>query len=282
MANHVTTYVPDNSIKKGLGAMFQEVYHELAYNKWLTWQLFKRSFVSMGKQSVLGLIWPLVTPLISILTFIVLNNAKIFSIGEIEVPYPVYALLGMSVWQLFANGLSQSTQALVMAGAMLTKINFSKKSLIIASSGRVLLSFAIQVALLTILILFYGVSIHWQAVFIFPVIIVPVLLMTLGIGSMLSIINSVVRDISYVIPLMMTFLMFLTPVLYAKAKEGVLVAITEYNPMYYYIEGARDLLFKGTIEDVTGLSITVALSVVIFCLCTIFFHLTETRIAERI
>ena len=147
-STRITTYEPNNSIKKGLFDMFKEVYCELAYNKWLTWQLFKRSFITTGKQSIFGLMWPLVTPLVSIGTFIILNNAKIFSIGDIDVPYPVYALLGMSLWQLFSTGLSQSTQALVAAGSMLTKINFSKKSLIIASSGRVILNFLIQMAVL--------------------------------------------------------------------------------------------------------------------------------------
>ena len=282
MSQKVITYVPDNSIKKGLLQMFKEVYFELAYNKWLTFQLFKRSFLSMGKQSFLGLAWPLLTPLVSIGTFIVLNNAKIFSIGDIDVPYPVYALIGMSLWQLFANGMAQSMQSLSMAGAMLTKINFSKKSLIIASTGKVFLSFVLQTTLLIVLIIAYQVKIYPHALLILPVVIVPMMLLTIGIGSLLSIINSVVRDISYAIPLMMTFFMFLTPVLYAKPQQGILVTITKYNPMYYYIDTAKDLAFKGTIDTGLGLTVTVIFSIVVFYLCTIFFHLTETRITERV
>jgi lipopolysaccharide transport system permease protein len=58
-------------------------------------------------------------------TFIVLNQSGIFNIGDIDVPYPIYALLGMAFWQLFATGLVAGSNSLVSAGALITKINIS-------------------------------------------------------------------------------------------------------------------------------------------------------------
>ena len=151
----VVTYEPDNSIKKGYRSIFREIFREIVENRWLTYQLFKRNFFAMYKQSFLGLFWPFVTPIFSIGTFVVLNHSGIFSIGNIDVPYPIYAVLGMAFWQLFAVGLNGSTQSLVGAGGMISRINFSKKSLVIASTGKTIISFLIQMALVAILFIVY-------------------------------------------------------------------------------------------------------------------------------
>jgi len=144
MPETITTYEPDNSLKKGYISLFREIFNEVKNNKWLTYQLFKRDFIAVYKQSFIGILWVLLVPLVSVGTFIVLNQSGIFNIGEIDVPYPIYALLGMAFWQLFATGVVACSNSLVSAGAMLTKINFSKKSLVIASTGRSIVTFLIQ------------------------------------------------------------------------------------------------------------------------------------------
>ena len=132
----VITYEPDNSLKNGYLSIFREIYNEFKRSKWLTYQLFKRNFLSLYKQSFIGILWALIIPLVSVGTFIVLNQSGIFTIGDINVPYPIYAILGMAFWQLFATGLVASSNSLVSAGSMISKINLSKKALVIASTGQ--------------------------------------------------------------------------------------------------------------------------------------------------
>ena len=82
--------------------------------------------------------------------------------------------------------------------------------------------------------------------------------------------------------MLMTFLMFLTPVLYAKPTTGILARITEYNPLYYLVSAPRDLVLMGTVPELKGFLISSVISVIILIICLIAFHLTETRIAERV
>ena len=231
MHGPITTYEPDNSLRKGYCSIFLEIFNELKKNRWLTYQLFKRDFLTVYKQSFIGSFWALILPLISVGAFIILNRSGIFNIGNINVPYPIYAILGMAFWQLFSSGLIASANSLVATGTMITKINFSKKSLVIASLGRSIVSFLIQFILVILLFVCYGI-VPSAAIFLIPLIIIPILLLTLGVGFIASLVNGVVRDIGNILGVVLTFLMFLTPVLYAKPTIGILSHDSIYNPQY--------------------------------------------------
>ena len=281
MTEIITTYEPDNSLKKGYLSIFSEIFDELKKNRWLTYQLFKRDFFAIYKQSFIGVLWALIIPLVSVGTFITLNRSGIFTIGDINVPYPIYAILGMAFWQLFSTGLVAASNSLVKAGSMIVKINFSKKALVIASTGQSLISFLIQFVLVGILFASYRITPSIAILWV-PLIIIPIMLLTLGLGFILSLLNGVMRDIGNMLSMLMTFLMFLTPILYAKPTTGILARITEYNPLYYLVSAPRDLVLMGTVPELKGFLIASIISLIIFLICLIAFHLTETRIAERI
>ena len=281
MSEIITTYEPDNSLKKGYLSIFREVYDEFIKNKWLTYQLFKRDFFALYKQSFIGVLWAFIIPLVSVGTFILLNRSGIFSIGDINVPYPIYAILGMAFWQLFSTGLITSSNSLVKAGSMITKINFSKKSLVIASAGQSIVSFLIQLILVIILLIYYKIA-PSTAILLIPLFMIPIMLFTLGLGFIFSLLNAIVRDIGNILSILMTFSMFLTPILYAKSSTGILARITNYNPLYYLTSVPRELVLTGTITEWKGFIISSIISIIIFIICLIVFHLTETRVAERI
>ena len=153
MNKTIITYEPDNSLKKGYFYIFSEICSEIKKNRWLTYQLFKRDFFAIYKQSFIGVFWAFIIPLVSIGTFIILNRSGVFNFGEIDVPYPIFAILGMSFWQLFATGLVAASNSLVKAGPMIIKINFSKKALVFASVGQSIVPFLIQFILVVVLFL---------------------------------------------------------------------------------------------------------------------------------
>lgn len=277
----MTTYEPDNSIKKGYAALLGEIVSEIDRNKWLTWQLFKRDFFAVYRQSFMGFLWAFIVPLVSVGSIIVLSNAGLFQIGRIDVPYPIYAILGMAFWQLFSMGLIASTSSLVNAGSMITKINFSKKSLVIASVGQSVISFATQFCLVCLLFVFYGI-LPSPAILLFPLLMLPLVLLTLGLGFLLSLLNGIMRDTGSIITLLMTFLMFLTPILYVRPAAGLLAAMTAYNPLYHLIASARELILLGTVSDPLALAVSALIAFAVFAVGLVVFHLTETRVAERI
>jgi lipopolysaccharide transport system permease protein len=281
MNSNVTIYEPDNSIRRGYRTLWAEILRELWNNRWLALQLFKRDFCSAYQQSLLGILWTFITPLASIGAFMLLDRSGIFNVGQMNVPYPLFAVLGMAFWQLFAAGVMTSSQSLVDAGPMITRINFSKKALVIAAMGRAVVAFLLQLGLVGLLLFAYHFRPH-LSMFLLPLIAVPVLLLTIGLGFLLAIINGVIRDVGNALPVCLMFLMFLTPVLYVRPQAGFLADLAAVNPLYHFVTAARDLVFTGGLSDASGLFWSAVGALVIAALCMVAFHMTETRINERL
>ena len=143
--NEITiTYGPDNSLKSGYFETFRQIYRELLENRWLTYQLFMRDFTTMYKQSFIGFLWIFIMPIINVGIFALLGRSGIFNYGNITAPYPVFAVLGISLWQVFSNGVMSCSNSLTNAGEMILHVNFSKKSLVMASVGKSIVTFLIQ------------------------------------------------------------------------------------------------------------------------------------------
>lgn len=281
MARTYVSYEPDNCLKKGYFSFFGEIFDELKWNKWLTFQLFKRDFTAMYKQSMIGVLWIFIIPLTNVAIFMVLNRSGIFNFGDVKVPYPIFAILGLAFWQLFASGVMAAGSSLTSAGEMLTRINFSKKSLVLASLGKSLVSFLIQFIFVCVLFALYRI-IPSYGILLAPLVVIPIVCLTLGIGFIMAVLNAIIRDTGNMLSMAMMFLMYLTPVLYAKPLAGVLAHLTKYNPMYYFVSAGRDLALTGSLSEVGGFWISTGISMVLFFVSLMMFHVTETRIAERI
>lgn len=280
-AGQARTYEPDDVLKNGAAALFKAIFAELLRNRWLTWQLFNRDFSATYKQSFFGIFWAFILPLISVGTFLILNRSGIITVGDTGAPYVIYALLGLALWQLFATGLISAATSLVKAGSMIVKINFSKKSLVLASLGQALISSLIQLFLLAGLFLACGYAPR-PYIWLLPLLALPLFLLTIGLGFILAILNGIARDIGNALAILLTFLMFLTPVLYARPSSGTLTVMNRYNILYYLIGVPRDLILKGRTGELFPYFACSALAVAVMLICLGAFHVAENRISERI
>jgi lipopolysaccharide transport system permease protein len=277
----IIIYEPDRPIKQGFTAFWKEIFHDTKENFWLIRQLFIRDFKAQYSQSLLGVVWAIIIPLVTLATFIILRSSGFFSVGIIEVPYIIYALLGISFWQLFVTGIVQSTNSLVSAGGMIKKINFPREALIFASFGNAIISFFFQMGAVFILFGVYRFIPDWKFIF-FPLMVIPILLLSCGLGFIFSIINGVIRDLGRLLALGLTFLLFITPIAYESPETGFVAILAGINPLYYLSISPRDIALTGTLNHPCGYLISCALSIFIFLFCWMAFHLTETRIAERL
>jgi lipopolysaccharide transport system permease protein len=254
---------------------------ELYDSRELTWRLFQRDFSARYRQSILGYVWAVVPILVAVATFSWLNRANVLPIAETALPYPVFVLLGMTVWQLFAAGVAGATQSLVNAGSLITKINFPRETLVLAAFGQSLFEFGIRAVLVVMAFAVYGVSPAWPVVLI-PFAIIPLCLFTVGLGYLLALANGVMRDTGQTSTLVLTFWMFLTPVVYPAPAAGLPTLLSVLNPVSPFVIAAQDLATLGYLSHPHSYGIGTVLSVIVFLLGWRVFHLTEPRIAERV
>jgi lipopolysaccharide transport system permease protein len=277
----ITIYEPSYFQRKISFLHIKEIVTEIYNNKWLVYQFFKRDFIAIYKQTFLGVFWTIFTPLLSVSVFFFLNKAGIINIGHITVPYPLYAVFSIAYWQLFSTTVMLSSDVLVKAGSMLLKINFSKKSLVLASAGQAIFAFLVQFAMFIFLLIYYGFPLQYRLIFT-TFFMLPLLFLALGLGFFLSILNAITREVGGVISVCLMFFLFVTPILYEKPVHGSLPFFATYNPVYHLVKVPRDIIIYGQPAMWQGYIYACLVSVLIFMLGITVFHLIEKRIAERI
>ncbi len=254
---------------------------ELIDNRELIWRLFVRDFTAKYRQTLLGVLWAILTPLVTIGTFLYLNKAGVFDTGETSVPYPAYAILGLTIWQLFSGGVAASYNSIVAAGSMVGKINFPKEALVIAAFGQTAVDVLIRAVITFMIFLYYKISPPGISL-LAPLLLVPLLLLTLGTGFILSILNSFSRDISNVVNLVLGFLLLLTPILYNEPKSDFFGVVNHWNPLSVLVCTPRDLILSGSFANPDKYLLVSFASFVFFLVCWRVFHIAEYRIAEKI
>ncbi len=273
-------YTPD----RGLGwgpRIWLDMARSLVAGRQLVWRLFVRDFSAKYRQSVLGYVWALLPTILIVGSFVYLRRAQVVPIPETDVPYGVYVLLGLAVWQLFAGGLLVTAQSLTAAGNFVTKIDFARETLVVAAFGQAVLDFMLRALLAGAALAWFGIAPSWAAVLV-PMALVPLALMTLGFGFLLAPLNGVFRDTANAVVLVTTFGMFLAPVVYPPPTRWPATLVNYLNPASPFIIATRDLVFRGTLSHPVTLVLASCMGVIIFLLAWRAFHVAMPRIIERV
>jgi len=144
----IKIYSSESPYKQGLTNIFKNMLRNIINSRELIWQIFIRNFKARYKQSLLGWTWIFLIPIMTMGTFLLLNISGVIRIGEIPVPYPIFGLLGFSLWQIFSHGLSVLTTGITSAGILSNQINFPREALVLSSLGQVIVDFLIRLVLL--------------------------------------------------------------------------------------------------------------------------------------
>lgn len=283
--NMPVTYTPKGLSIEGHRGPFvttRLMWRELVTARELIWRLFIRDFKAKYRQTVLGVVWAVLMPLITVGIFVVMSRSGLLAVEDVGMPYFLYALIGLTVWSLFTVGMTACTNALVNAGSMIIKINFPKVALIIAASGQGVVEFLIRLAVIAAFFLYYEVAPSWHGMFLALVSLIPLYLVTLGLGFILSLVAGIVRDMINVLNIVLIGMLLLTPVLYPITGDSLLARANIYNPFNYLVNVPRDFIVQGRTELLAGFMWIAIFSCILFYLSWKLFYLAQTKIAERI
>lgn len=280
VVQQVRVYSPNMIVRSGWPVLREMIGEQIASRE-LTWRLFVRDLSAKYKQSMLGFLWAFLNPVATVAVFVLLSQSGVLDIGRTHIPYPAYALLGVTIWQLFATGLTAGAGSIVAGGSIVIKINFPKECLVVSAVGQSLFEFLIRLVLLAIVFIWYQIVPPWQTVFL-PFVLLPLLALTLGLSLLLSLLNVVIRDVEKSLGIVTTLLLFLTPVMYPVPSQGLLAQISRWNPLVPLIVGPRDLVITGQLPLSISFLLTSLFSFAFLMVAWWLFHLAEKRIAERV
>ena len=257
---------------------FKELWRFRDLTYFFAWRDFKVKY----KQTVIGVLWVVFQPLVTMVVFTVFfgNLAKIPSDN---IPYPIFVYTGLLFWTLFSNSLTNASNSFTSNEGIVTKIYFPRIILPLSAVITNLVDFVISAAILGIMMIFYHYTPSLIGILLLPVLILMTILSTMGIGLLLAALNVKYRDVRYILPFFIQILIFVTPVIYpvsivSPENRWVL----GLNPMSGVISAARSGLLGNSPIDWTLLGIS-AISMTVYCLIGfIYFRLVEKYFADVI
>jgi lipopolysaccharide transport system permease protein len=226
-------------VSLGLKEFWQ--YRELLY--FLVWRDIKVRY----KQTALGAAWAIMQPVFTMLVFS-LFFGRLARIPSDGIPYPLFSFAALVPWTFFANGLTQSADSLVGSANLLKKVYFPRLAIPVAAVLSSIVDFALAFVVLLGLMMGYYHIWPTAAVMWLPFLFILAIVTALGVGLWLSALNVQFRDVRYVLPFLVQFWMFATPIAYPSSLLSEQWRIVYgLNPMVGVVEGFRwALLGSGT------------------------------------
>jgi lipopolysaccharide transport system permease protein len=253
-------------------------YRELMF--FLSWRDIKVRY----KQAVLGAAWVVLQPLIQTVVFTVIISV-VFGVKSPDptIPYSVFALTGLVLWQYFSSSLSRATGGLVGQASLLTKVYFPRLVIPISSMFTGLVDLLISLVIVGVVMAAYGIAPGWQLVF-FPLFILLALFTALAAGLWLGALNVLYRDVGSILPFLVQILMYLSPVVipptYVQNYQALKI-IFALNPMTGALNGFRWAFLKQPF-DTTYFWYSLAVIAVLLVGGLIFFKRMERVFADVI
>lgn len=230
------------------------------------------------KQTVLGILWVIIQPVLMML-FFTLIFGRLAGMPSDGIPYPIFAYAGLLPWTFFSNSLNGSANSLVGNSSLITKVYFPRMIIPIASVGAVLVDFLIAFGLLVLLMFYYGIGLSVN-ILMLPVLAFLTALAAIGAGMWMSALNVKYRDVRYALPFITQFWMFATPIIY----PSTLIPekwrwLLKLNPLTGIIEGYRSAIF-GKPFDLAGLGISITIIIIALLYSIYAFRRMERSFAD--
>ncbi|MCK4794929.1 MAG: ABC transporter permease [Desulfobacteraceae bacterium] len=241
-----------------------------------------RDILVRYKQTVIGVVWSIINPLVTMVVFTIVFG-KLAKLPSDGIPYPILVYSALLPWQFFANSLSRSSESTLGNANLISKIYFPRLILPMSSIVVSLIDFAISFGMFLVLMGYYQFVPSWKIV-LFPSLMIIALFAGLGLGSWFAALNVKYRDFRYLVPFIVQFGLFISPVGFSSSivpqKWRLLYSL---NPMVGVIDCFRwAILEKAVNLYLPGFLISMFLTLLIFFLGVRFFVKAENDFADVI
>jgi len=250
-------------------------YRELLY--FLIWRDVKVRY----KQTVLGVLWAIIQPVLTMIVFSIFFG-KLAKLSSDGTPYPIFSFAALVPWTLFANGLTQASGSLVASSNLIQKVYFPRLIIPIATVLAGVVDFLLAFAVLLVLMGFYGITPGLNTLWL-PVFLLMTIITSLAVSLWLAALNVEYRDIKYVIPFLTQIWLFATPIAYSSTLlDEPWRTVYGLNPMVGVVEGFRWALLGTNTAPGPMAIVSVAASLMLLASGAFYFRRMEKTFADII
>jgi len=250
-------------------------YRELLY--FLSWRDIKVRY----KQTVLGAAWAVIQPFFTMVVFS-LFFGKLAGVPSDGIPYPIFAYAALVPWHFFANGINQSANSLVGNANLIRKVYFPRLVVPISSVISGVVDFILAFAVLLGMMLFYDIYPTSNIIWL-PFLMLLAFITSLGVGLWLSALNVQFRDVFYVVPFLIHFWLFATPIAYPSSLlSEPWRTLFGINPMVGVVEGFRWALLDTDTTPGPIIIVSTLVALMLLVSGVFFFRRMEKTFADVI
>lgn len=250
-------------------------YRELLY--FLVWRDLKVRY----KQTVLGIAWAVIQPLFTMFVFFFFFG-KVVQIPSDGLPYPVFSYSALVAWTYFSGAGTYGANSLIGNTNLLTKVYFPRATIPCAAVISGLPDFVISSLMMIGILAYYQIPLTW-GLLLWPVLVLPLALLALGMSLLLSALNVKYRDMKYAVPFGFQLWMYASPIVYPMSiVPEHLRTWLALNPLVGIIEAFRSLLVPSKTTDWSMLAISLAVTVAVFLIGSLYFYKAERTFADII
>jgi homopolymeric O-antigen transport system permease protein len=276
----ITVYTPESPLRKP-AKLFRDMWRDLLNARELAWRLFVRDVRAQYRQSALGYVWVFIPPLVASLPFVFLNEQGVVKIADTPIPYAAYAIIGTTIWQVFADALNAPLRSVILSRSMLARINMPREAILMSALAQIGLSFLVRLALLIGVFAWFRLIPPPSAV-LFPLGILSLIMIGSFLGLLVTPIGLLYGDVQQALPIFATFLMLLTPVIYPVPETGLAATIAQYNPLTPLVVTTRDWLTTGTTTHALAFIIVFASATVLLFVVWVIFRVATPHLVARL
>jgi lipopolysaccharide transport system permease protein len=251
-------------------------YRELFYI--LAW----RDIAVRYKQTIMGILWAVVRPLLTMMIFVIVfgHIAKLPSEG---IPYPIFVFAAMLPWTFFTTAFADASNSLVGNSNLISKVYFPRLIIPAASVIVAGVDFLISFVILIGLMVWYQFIPHWQ-IFTLPLFLLLGFFVALGAGVYLAALNVKYRDFRFITPFIVQLGLYISPVGFSTTIVPEKYQLLYYlNPMVAVIDGFRWAISGGkTAFNMTELTISIVMVIALCTVSLVHFRKTEKTFADVI
>jgi lipopolysaccharide transport system permease protein len=248
-------------------------YRELLF--FLVWRDIKVRY----KQTALGAAWAVIQPFFTMVVFS-LFFGRLGKIPSDNVPYPIFSFAALVPWTFFANGLSESSNSLVGSANLIRKVYFPRLTVPVAAVLAGVVDFAIAFVVLLGMMIYYGTGITTKVLWL-PLFLSLALVTSLGTGLWLSALNVQFRDVRYVLPFIIQFWLFVTPIAYPSSiLPEPWRTVYGLNPMAGVVEGFRWALLGTDTRPGPMIALSALVAVLLLASGAFYFRRMEKSFAD--
>lgn len=250
----------------------------------LLWQMVGREVKARYKQSILGYFWVILNPLAQMLvmSFAFSIILRVPTNASDNIPYSIFLFVALLPWNLFANSLNSSAASLVGSASLITKIYFPRTILVLSTVIAKIVDFLFASIILIIYMIIYQVPININILWIIPIFFIQQIF-TLGLALFFAASNLLYRDIQYLLSLILTLWLYLTPVIYpADIVPAQFKIFFQVNPMAVIVNAYRQTILGGTAPNYNSIVIALVVSLIVLLLGLSYFKSREKIFADNI